>query len=307
MAVNEILCVGHAVEDHLFRVAAMPAAAAKHQARDVEIVGGGPAASAAVAVSRLGGAARLAARVGDDAVGASIIADLEAEGVDCALVRRFSGCKSSRSVVLVDDKGERLIVNYLDAAMPDDAAWLAAAIPESLGAVLADIRWPAGALCALAAARRLGAPGVLDADYPVPADGALVRAASHVAFSAQGLRAYAGDDDLARAVTRVAEDAGVWCCVTDGENGVLAAGVGARAGACEHAPAARVNVVDTLGAGDVWHGAFTFALARGDGEGRAVRFANAAAAVKVSRPGGRKGAPRLDDVETFLERSDAAA
>ena len=296
---TEILCVGHAVEDHLFRVGEIPSTAAKHQAADVEIVGGGPAANAAVAVARLGGAARLAARVGEDAVGASIIADLEAEGVDCALVRKFSGCKSSLSAVMVDDSGQRMIVNYLDPDLPADPGWLRSSFPKSVKAVLTDTRWPAGALCALAAAREMIIPGVLDADHPVPKDGALLRAASHIAFSAQGLCAYAGDDDLERALQKVALDTGVWCCVTNGEDGVFIA----RDGETQHVPAAKVAVVDTLGAGDVWHGAFAFSLARGEAEIDAVRFACAAAAVKVSRPGGRKGAPSLGDVETFLERS----
>ena len=305
---TEILCVGHAVEDHVFRVGEIPTTAAKHRASGVEIVGGGPAANAAVAIARLGGRVRLAARVGDDSVGGSIIRDLEAEGVDCALVRKLPGAQSSRSAVMVADNGERMIVNYLDPDLPDDPAWLEAALPTTVRAVLADARWPRGALCALNAARRLGVPGVLDADYPAPADaGALVRAASHAAFSAQGLRAYANDDDLERAVIRVAADTRAWCCVTDGADGVFIAGLDR----CAHLPAAKVAAADTLGAGDVWHGAFVFALARRraeqDAERDAAHFANAAAALKVTRPGGRRGAPSLAEVETFLKRSNAAA
>lgn len=296
---TEILCVGHAVEDHLFRVGEIPATAAKHQAKDFEIVGGGPAASAAVAIVRLGGGARLAARVGDDAVGASIIGDLEAEGVDCSLVRKFSGYKSSLSAVMVDDDGRRTIVNYLDANLPSDPEWLASAFPKTINAVLTDTRWPAGALSALTFAREMGVPGVLDADHPIPADGALLRAASHIAFSAQGLSAYAEDENLERALKTVAAETSAWCCVTNGEDGVYIA----HDSETSHIRAEKVRVVDTLGAGDIWHGAFAFALAQGDAEGDAVRFANAAAAIKVSRPGGRKGAPSLGDVQTFLERS----
>jgi len=58
--------------------------------------------------------------------------------------------------------------------------------------------------------------------------------------------------------------------------------------------------VDTLGAGDVWHGAFALALAEGQGEEAAIRFASAAAAIKCTRFGGRSGAPRRDEVERFL-------
>lgn len=295
---SDILCVGHAVEDHLFRVGEIPASAAKHQAKDFEVVGGGPAANAAVAIARLGGSARLAARVGDDAFGASIISDLESEGVDCTLVRKFSGRRTSLSAVLVDDHGQRMIVNYLDSDLPAAAEWMISAFPKNTKAVLADTRWPTGALNALTVAQDLDIPGVLDADHPIPQDGALLKTASHIAFSAQGLRAYAGDDDLQRALSGIAKQTAAWCCVTNGEDGVYIA----HNGETDHVLAAKVAAVDTLAAGDIWHGAFTFALTRGEEEKDAVIFANAAAAIKVSRPGGRKGSPSLGEVEAFLER-----
>ncbi|MBY0421395.1 MAG: hypothetical protein K2Q06_03755, partial [Parvularculaceae bacterium] len=59
--------------------------------------------------------------------------------------------------------------------------------------------------------------------------------------------------------------------------------------------------VDTLGAGDVWHGAFALALAERKTEDDSVRFASAAAAIKVSRKGGRKGAPTRAEVDAFLK------
>ena len=65
-------------------------------------------------------------------------------------------------------------------------------------------------------------------------------------------------------------------------------------------PAPAVTAVDTLGAGDVWHGAFTLALAEGMAVAAAARFANAAAAIKCTRFGGRGGAPRRDEVEALL-------
>jgi sulfofructose kinase len=74
-----------------------------------------------------------------------------------------------------------------------------------------------------------------------------------------------------------------------------------------HLPAFAVEVVDTLGAGDVLHGAFALGLARGEPIEDALGFACAAAALKCSRPGGRAGAPSANEVEGFLEeRVDAA-
>ena len=69
-------------------------------------------------------------------------------------------------------------------------------------------------------------------------------------------------------------------------------------------PATAVEVVDTLGAGDVWHGAFTLALAEGRPEVDAVRFANVAAALKCTGFGGRAATPNRVDVEAMLTELD---
>jgi sulfofructose kinase len=87
-----------------------------------------------------------------------------------------------------------------------------------------------------------------------------------------------------------------WACVTDGEHGVFVAGGG-------HVPALPVQAVDTLGAGDVWHGAFALRLAEGAEETEAIRFANAAAALKCARPWGREGCPTRAETEAFLKET----
>ncbi|MBX9874054.1 MAG: sugar kinase, partial [Beijerinckiaceae bacterium] len=71
-------------------------------------------------------------------------------------------------------------------------------------------------------------------------------------------------------------------------------------GTIAHRPAFAVAAVEPLGAGDVWHGAFALALAEGQGERAAIRFASAAAAIKCTRFGGRSGAPRRQEIEAFL-------
>jgi sulfofructose kinase len=297
-----VLCVGHAVQDFVFTVPVLPDRGAKYRATRFESVGGGPAATAAVTVSRLGGHATLAARVGDDDAAAMIVAELTGYGVDCAHVRRCPGSASSVSAVIVDARGERMIVNHLDPALPVDPSWLPLAGSVGAGVVLADTRWPEGALAALVAARAAGLPAVLDADRPVPADGALLRAATHVAFSSDALADLTGIGDASLALAEVARGLNGWCCVTAGGDGVYSC-VG---GVVRHDPAFDVPVVDTLGAGDVWHGAFALALAEGRIETEAVRFASAAAALKVQRSGGRAGVPTRVELDDFLTARSAA-
>jgi sulfofructose kinase len=255
-----------------------------------------------VAISRLGGHATLAARVGDDAAAAMIVAELSGYGVDCNNVRRCAGRASSVSAVIVDARGERMIVNHLDPSLPADPTWLPSAVSAGAQAVLADTRWPEGALAAFSGARNAGVPAVLDADRPIPADGALLRAATHVAFSADALADYVGIADTERALAEVARGLAGWCCVTAGRDGVY---VWER-GEIRHDPGFEVVVVDTLGAGDVWHGAFALSLAEGRDEAGAVRFASAAAALKVQRSGGRAGAPARAEVDAFLAARSAA-
>ena len=288
------MCIGHAVQDFVFSLPDLPAGGRKFRAEGFASVGGGPAATAAVAIARLGGEASLAARIGEDAVADAIVSELEGYGVDCARVKRFAGRTSSLSAVMVDARGERMIVNYRDAGMPAGPEWLGG--DDRFDAVLADTRWPEGAAEGFALARGAGVPAVLDADDPVPDDPAMLARATHLAFSADGLQGLTGEADPARALNSVHARFGAWVCVTDGARGVMicdAAGISA-------AGAFAVDVVDTLGAGDVWHGAFTLRLAEGAREADAVRFANAAAAIKVTRTGGRAGAPRRAEVEAFL-------
>jgi sulfofructose kinase len=294
---SHVLCIGQAVQDFVFTVDDMPAKPEKFRASGFETVGGGPAATAAVAISRLGGSAQLAARVGDDLMAGLIVTELERYGVDCAMVKRMRDRRSSVSAVVVDSEGERLIVNYLDSTMDSGPDWLPDHLQENITAVLADTRWPEGAFCGLKLARQRNLPAVLDADLPVPPDSALVKAATHVAFSAGGLAEFSGIEDVEEALRSVDSQTEAWCCVTLGSQGTLAI----EDGRPTHSPAFDVTVRDTLGAGDVWHGAFALALAEEQPIDEAMRFASAAAALKVQNGGGRAGCATRKDVDKLLQ------
>jgi sugar/nucleoside kinase (ribokinase family) len=117
-AAKRIICVGHAALDRIYRIDAFPAQPTKVRALEHIEAGGGMAANAAVAIARLGGAAELWSRVGDDNAGHAIRAGLRVERVDVRYVQAFEGARSSTSAIIVDDKGERLIVGQRDASMP---------------------------------------------------------------------------------------------------------------------------------------------------------------------------------------------
>lgn len=291
-----LLVTGVAAMDFAFFVEDMPRRAEKYRTANASIQGGGGGANAASAAARLGGAVHFLGRVGEDPVGVMIRSALEAEGVDCRLLRSFGEARSSFASIYIDRHGERQIMSFRDAAMPGETGWLSEAETLELDAVLADTRWPAGAERLLKDAARRGIPGVIDVEAPVKdAIGAML-AASHCAFSSQGLRDWSGHDDLERALGDFAALSGRFACVTNGEHGTFWRD-GDRSG---HVPALKIKAVDTLGAGDVWHGAFALRLGEGTDAITAIRFANAAASLKCLRPGGRAACPNRQEVEEAL-------
>lgn len=294
-----VLLVGFSCRDFVFAVDTLPSKGEKYRARSLEVVGGGLSANAAVAVARLGGRALLATYLGADGIGRDILAELEAEGVDCSLSKQFSGARSPVSAIAVDRNGERMILNHADSDFPPHADWLPKDLPPGVAAVQGDSRWEAGSLHLFALARRAGVPAVLDADRALK-NPETPRAPSHVAWSAQGLREATGTTDLPATVAAEARRCGNWVAVTDGARGCWFT----DGGDVTHEPAFVVEAVDTLGAGDTFHGALTLALGEGMPARRAVRFASATAALKCTRFGGRSGVPSRDEVERLVASRD---
>ncbi len=295
-----VICVGTAVVDTIFAVDRLPLAAGKNFASSVMQVGGGVAANAAVTVAALGGEGVLWSRVGDDPTGAQIVRELAEWRVEVGSVQCVSGVSSSISTVLVDASGDRQIVNYLDPRLLLDARGLPFEDIARADALMCDVRWLPAVTVALAEARTRGRPRIVDFEV-VPEVGTegLLDMASHVAFAREALAEMAATDDVDEGLRRISGRTGAWLAVTCGEQGVY----WLQDGIIHHQPAYRVEVVDTLAAGDVFHGALALALAERQPIETAVRFASAAAALKCTRFGGREGIPDRAAVERFVREN----
>ncbi len=289
---TRILLAGVAVADFVFNVDAMPRKAEKYRATSAHICGGGNAANSAVAVSRLGAQAMLAARVGDDFVGDFILGELNRQNVDISLVKRIGGGASSFSSIYVDRSGERQITNFRGRDLGRDAEWLDDVPAFDL--LLVDNRWEPLTRRAIRIARNRNIPAIVDAEPPFDQDA--VGLATHIAFSAQGLRDFIGLEDPAAALQAAASKLDAWICVTNGAEGTYFI----EDGRVENIPAVAVEAKETLGAGDVWHGAFAVMIARGHDVRGAIQFANAAGTLKSMRPGGPASAPTMTETEQFL-------
>ncbi|WP_037079968.1 sugar kinase [Rhizobium sp. CCGE 510] len=303
---RSVLCVGAAVLDTLFRVHSLPTGQGKILPYDMLQVAEGMASSAAFAIARLGGNASLWGAVGDDATGERIIADLSNSGIDTSGMAHVAGARSAVSTILVDDQGERLIVPFYDAGLHEMVKPVTKQDVSAFDAVLVDVRWPKLALRTLLAAREAGRPGVLDGD--VAGDGViemLAPSASHIVFSQPAAERLTGAAEPPKAVgllKRKFEHA--FISVTSGEDGSF--WFDERAGEIFHLAAPKVRAVDTLAAGDIFHGAFALAVAEGMPIAETMRLSSMAAALKCQVFGGRIGAPTRAEVYDGLRGWDAA-
>lgn len=294
---QHIVVVGHTALDRVYRIEAFPAKPTKVRALDHREEGGGSAANAAAAIAALGGAVRLWSRVGDDDAGAKARRALARSGVSVAGVIACEGAKTPTAAVIVDAKGERLVVSEDDHVLPMEADWLPLGEIADAGAVLSDLSWLEGTRAAFGAARARGVPTLVDVDL---GGGILLERVAdltdYAIFSAPGFEKFvAGADDDARFAALLAlgvRHAGV----TRGAGGYVWTGPEGK-GAQD---AFKVPVVDTTGAGDAFHGVFALALGAGLADAVCARVAAAAAALKCRRLGARAGLPSAMELDAFL-------
>jgi len=285
-----VLCVGALSLDTIFRLDALPAGPGKFLPTDAIEIAQGMATAQAATIVKLGGKARLWASCGDDTAGDRIVAQLTEAGIDLSALRRVQGARSGFSSVFMDRTGNVMVVPKYDPAIrsaPD-------ALPRmgDVAVVSADVRWPGAAEMALRYAKERGIPGLLDVEVaPVEVLDRLVPLASHIIASEAGAMHLTGMA-LDAAVRAISSLCSALVAVTAGERGTYWSG--------GHVPALRVEAVDTLAAGDVFHGAFALGLTEGWSMLRNLRFAAAAAAIKCTRFGGRLGAPTRAEVEAML-------
>ena len=299
-----VICVGgSATIDHIFLVDEVKLPSAKITARDFVETGGGMGANAAVAVQRLGGRAIYWGRVGDDQTGDEVLWLLTHEGIDVSGVRRLTGFRTKIASILIDAHGERLAVSAQPQGYPPDASWLPLDRVAEADAVLADTRWPTGAQRLFEAAAGRNLPSVFDGDGGDPAQVAhTAQQATHPFFSQPMLASY-GYGPPEQSLPRVFGGRNILTGVTLGSAGVMWFD-GVR---LHTLPSPSVKAVDTLAAGDTWHGAMALALAEGRTTEEAIEFASAVAALKCTRFGGRASIPRREEFERWwAERRSAA-
>jgi sugar/nucleoside kinase (ribokinase family) len=298
-AAPRILCIGIPVRDLTFRVEAVPARGSKANATHLAEICGGNALNAAIAIARLGGRVAFAGPMGDarEISSGFILQQMAQEAIDTTHIVRMPDVTTPVSAIMIEPSGERTLTIYRDPGLwavklPDADHLLA-----DCRAVLVESRCASFCVDLCAEARRRGIPVIVGVDRAMSLQDGLLTAASHLLFASEQVQETAGIADDGAALRRLAGLTPAFLATTRGPNGTIWLN---ETGELEETAAFPVEAVDTLGAGDVFHGAFALRLAEGEGVREALRFAAAAAALKCTRHGGGQAAPQRLEVEELL-------
>lgn len=295
----DIVVVGYNAGDVIVPVSGPAAADTKVEVPDIMRQGGGPAATAAVCLARLGARVRLVTVFGDDDDARLQRAELLAAGVDLALSVTARGHRSPRAVILVDPARETRTIYWSRGDLPAlDASAVDPACLDGADLLYCDGHEPPAAAALARAARGRGLPVVLDAGSVRPGADDLVAACTDVISSTVFAPALTGQDlpgDALKALRRLGPRR---VAMTFGASGVLA--LDEDGPGLHHVPAYDVPVCDTTGAGDAFHAGYAFALAAGRAWLDALAFGAATAALKCRGWGGRSTLPARAEVEALM-------
>jgi sulfofructose kinase len=300
-----ILCIGIPVRDLTFRVGGVPARGSKENASHFDEICGGNALNAAIGIVRLGGRASICGPMGDAGETSTryIFDKLAHEGIETRRIVHMPGLVTPISAVMVDPSGERTIVTFRDpelwkVRLPDTDELL-----DDCSAILTESRCAEFCTGLCAEARRRGIPVIVDADRAMSLREGLLTASSHLVFSSEPLQETANVADDGEALKKISRLTSSFLAGTRGAQGTIWLD---EKGQLQQTPAFPVHTVDTLGAGDVFHGAFALAITENQDIRSALRFASAAAALKCTRFGGAFAAPQRAEVLELLSHGPAA-
>jgi sugar/nucleoside kinase (ribokinase family) len=280
------------IDDFLYVDAVQTDDQGRVQARDRQP--GGNIATALVAAAALGARVAFVGRLSDQEDGALVRADLAAHGVDLQFALPDSEARPIRATIVVFQHGDRFIA-YDDATriglLPGDDV-----TPLLLSrTVLLDTY----ALAPTVAALGTDVSEIsIVADVEGEVDSDSLKKVQHLVLPMAFARRLTAESEPAAIVAALWNDQRSTVVITDGADGVLFRDAGSAD--CRHQPSFEVPVVDTTGCGDVFHGAYAVALARGYDASERVRFAAAAGAICATGRGGRGRLPTEDDIVDLL-------
>lgn len=295
----DVVGLGLNAMDYIAVVPRFPRPGGKTDIAQLSLEPGGQVATALTVCARMGLAARYVGSVGSDPLGRLQIESLQREGIDISHVRVVPDASSQMAFILVEaGVGERTIIWHRDQRLLYPPESVEPDVVTSGRILHLDGRDSAAALRAARLAREAGVPVVIDIDRVYDDDTPrLLQTVDYLIAAEEFGGTFTGcADPLDAAAALAARFPQALTGITLGARGA----VFVLDGQPERFPAYEVEVRDTTGAGDVFHGAFIVGLLRGWDVRRIIRFAQATAALKCRRLGARAGIPAAAEVEAFF-------
>ena len=261
-------------------------------------------ATAVLACARLGLRTAYVGAVGSDAAAPRVLEPLRRAGVDISGVRTIPGARTRGALISVErSSGERHVQPRRDPRLVLAPEAIDAAQVASAAVLHLDAEHPEASLRAAEVARAAGAAVMLDLDRPARGVEELLALADFPIVSERFAEWISGGSSAVGGLRELVARGARLAVVTLGSRGALAQGARDADPICSEG--FRVQARDTTGAGDVFHAAFAFGLLQGWGRQRALRAANAAAALSCRAVGAQGGLPSRSELEAFLA-ADAA-
>lgn len=304
MTTSRLTVLGSINVDHIMNIAQFPAPGETVIGKQYQTAFGGKGANQAVACGRSGADITFIACVGDDAIGAEILAQLQRDRIHTAAVSVVPEAATGVAMIFVNEDGENVIgiSAGANAALTPEYFAPYKGLVEQSDALLMQLESPLETVIAAAAAAKNHQTKVIL--NPAPARELpdsllkLVDVITPNETEAEKLTGISVSDETGAAkAAQVLHDKGIeQVLITLGSRGVWLSvnGEGRRI------PGFKVNAVDTIAAGDTFNGAYVTALLEGKTADDAVRFAHAAAAIAVTRRGAQPSVPWRREIDAFL-------
>ena len=294
-------CVGIGIcaVDYICLLSYYPELDEKLDAQQFSFQGGGPIPTALVTLARLGAKTAYLGIVGHDDNGKFVLKQLEQEGVDISAVIVDKNCATNQAFIWIDNQSGKktIVLNKNSAAAPLMPNEISISHIKTTKYLHIDGRETEATIAAIEMAKDAGVKVILDAGSPRKELTKILNLVDYPVVSESFCKSYLSTSSYEKGLEKLMNFGATAAVITCGAKGCY----GADENGVIYQPPFNVEIIDTTGAGDVFHGAFIYSLLQNWSLEKNLEFSSAAAAINCTHLGGRAGIPGIKKINQFLE------